>query len=55
MPLDLILKKKIEPPVNAHEAYLTSLFVHSLYKSSETLKWTSLKKNSLSKKLGNKN
>ena len=50
-----ILNKKITPPVDAYEAYLTSLFVHSLYKSSETLKWTSLKKNSLSKKLGNKN
>ena len=50
-----ILKKKIEPPVNAYEAYLTSLFVHSLYKSSETLKWTRLKKSSISKKLGYKN
>ncbi len=50
-----ILKKKIEPPVNAYEAYLTSIFVHSLYKSAETLKWTKLNNKTLSKKLGYKN
>ena len=50
-----ILKKKFEPPVDAYEAYLTSLFVHSLYKSSETSKWIKVNSNSLSKKLGNKN
>jgi len=50
-----ILKKKFKPPVDAYEAYLTSLFVHSLYKSSETSKWVKVNSNSFSKMLGKKN
>ena len=50
-----ILNKKILPPVNAYEAYLTSQFVHGLYKSSEKRKWISIKSNPVSQKLGYKN
>jgi UDP-N-acetyl-2-amino-2-deoxyglucuronate dehydrogenase len=50
-----ILNKKITPPVDAHEAYLTSKFLHGLYKSAETKKWISIKSNPVSKKLGNNN
>ena len=50
-----ILDKKIEAPVNAYEAYLTSKLVHSLYRSSEIKKWVNLSSNSKSKKLGSNN
>ena len=50
-----ILSKKIFPPVNAYEAYLTSKFVHGLYKSSEKRKWIFIKSNPVSQKLGYKN
>ena len=50
-----ILSKKIFPPVNAYEAYLTSKFVHALYKSSEKRKWIFIKSNPVSQKLGYKN
>ncbi len=50
-----ILSKKTFPPVNAYEAYLTSKFVHGLYKSSERRKWISIKSNPVSQKLGYKN
>ena len=52
---EAILNKKIFPPVDAYEAYLTSKFVHGLYKSSETRKWISIKSNPVSQKLGYKN
>ncbi len=51
----LILKKKVTPPVDAFQAYLTSIFVHSLYRSSETSKWVKLNSGLRSKKLGFKN
>ena len=51
----LILKNKTKPPVDAFEAYLTSIFVHSLYRSSETSKWVKLNSGLRSKKLGFKN
>ena len=50
-----LLKNKILPPVDAHEAYLTSNFVHGLYKSSEEKKWIFLKDKPVSQKLGHKN
>lgn len=51
---DLINNKMI-PPVDAYEAYLTSNFVHGLYKSSEKQKWIDLSTNPISKYLGYQN
>jgi predicted dehydrogenase len=50
-----IIEKKIEAPVSAYEAYLTSKLVHSLYRSSEIKKWVNLSSNLKSKKLGSNN
>ena len=47
-----IIDNKIEAPVNAYDAYLTSKLVHSLYRSSEIKKWVNLSSNLKSKKLG---
>ena len=41
--------------VDAYEAYLTSNFVHGLYKSSEKQKWIDLSSKPISKYLGNQN
>mgnify|MGYP006087568573 CR=1 FL=1 len=50
-----LIKNKFVPPVDAHEAYLTSNFIHGLYKSSEKKKWIFLKDKPVSQKLGYKN
>jgi hypothetical protein len=47
-----LLNKKIEAPVSAYEAFLTSILVHSLYKSSELKKAVNLSLNLKSNKLG---
>lgn len=50
-----LINNKINPPVDAYEAYLTSNFVHGLYKSSEQQKWIDLSTNPISKYLGYQN
>jgi len=50
-----LVNNKIVPPVDAYEAYLTSNFVHGLYKSSEQQKWIDLSTNPISKYLGYQN